>query len=529
MFHECLEDVKTKEAQTNWSNIDKKTRSMIMIGLGLGLLIASLDSTIVGTSMKTIVEDIGGMDQISWVVTAYLLCETIMIPIGGKLSDRYGRRPIFLAGISFFIGGSILCGFSTNVYMLIAFRAIQGLGGGILVPVATSAVADLYPPEQRGKMQAILGSVFAFASCIGPFIGGFVVDNLPWEWVFFINVPFGIIALILTAKEFPAILTDTSHKIDYLGMAVLSLGIVVLLLLLQWGNEMFPWASIETMLMATAFFIIMGVFMVVERRSEDPIIAPRMFRNRTFLCSALALGVMGLGMMGVMMYLSLFMQEVMNATATMSGIIMIPLIIGMIITSMSSGILVNRTGYKIWIIIGPIIACTGMALMSTMSTNTPMNIVSIYLLITGLGLGCLMSVPTVAVQNNVRKKDLGMATSGVILFRNIGEAIASGIVTSVINMKLYIELKSSLPANIFADLPSYKISLIESFRQYSEFDDYTTEIITSFSNSVTFSYLICGILMFIALIAGVAIKNGHPMSNEDYDKFSAEQDALIDK
>jgi fucose permease len=254
-----------------------------------------------------------------------------------------------------------------------------------------------------------------------------------------------------------------------------------------------------------------------------------MFRNRTFLCSALALGVMGLGMMGVMMYLSLFMQEVMNATATMSGIIMIPLIIGMIITSMSSGILVNRTGYKIWIIIGPIIACTGMALMSTMSTNTPMNIVSIYLLITGLGLGCLMSVPTVAVQNNVRKKDLGMATSGVILFRNIGEAIASGIVTSVINMKLYIELKSSLPANIFADLPSYKISLIESFRQYSEFDDYTTEIITSFSNSVTFSYLICGILMFIALIAGVAIKNGHPMSNEDYDKFSAEQDALIDK
>ncbi|MFA5312817.1 MAG: MFS transporter, partial [Methanomassiliicoccales archaeon] len=270
----------------------KKTRGFIMLGLALGMLLAGLDGTIVGTSLPHIVAELGGMDLYAWLFTAYLLAETVMIPIGGKLSDRYGRKPIFLAGMLLFLAGSILAGMSQSMEELIIFRAVQGLGGGVMMPVTMATVADLYAPTERGKIQGMLGAIFAVTSIIGPLIGGFIVDNMDWRWVFYVNVPVGIAAIAITSFKFPKILVDRSKRIDIAGMALLTISLLSFLLVLTWGGSTYDWDSIEIIGLSFISAVTLVAFIWVEKRAEDPVLPLHLFKEPIFSLGCISLMLM---------------------------------------------------------------------------------------------------------------------------------------------------------------------------------------------------------------------------------------------
>ena len=286
--------------QITYKNISPQTRNMIMLGLILAMLTACFDGTIVGTCGPVIVQDLQGSALYSWMITIYLLCETVMIPIAGKLSDLYGRKPLFIIGLTLFTVGSVLAGMSSSMEMFIVCRGIQGLGGGILIPVATSAVADLYPPHERGRMQGIIGAVFGIGSGIGPLIGGYITEYISWHWIFYINLPLAIAAFILTLKKFPTPEQEEKPVIDYVGIAVLSAFLIDILLLFQWGGNDFDWISLETGVMVAIALILLGAFVMIERRAVEPILSPHLINNRTVVLASIFMFIFGIGMMGAM-------------------------------------------------------------------------------------------------------------------------------------------------------------------------------------------------------------------------------------
>jgi len=490
-----------KTENINWSNIDKKARGMIMLGLALGMLLAILDGTIVSTSLPTIINDLGGAELYSWVFTGFMLCETVMIPISGKLSDLYGRKPLFLIGIAVFMTGSILSGICNNMTELIIFRAIQGLGGGMLIPVATAAVADLYSPAERGKVQGMLGSLFAVAMCLGPFLGGYITDNLSWHWVFFINVPLGLMALFLTAKKFPKQERVEGIKIDYTGIALLSAFLLVFLLFFTWAGVDFPWVSVESFAMIAASMGLIALFIWNEFKASDPVLKPMLFKNRMFVQCAIIMLIFGMGMMGIMAYLPVFMQVVVGMSATNSGVVILPLVIGMMITSMTSGFTVKRTGYRPWLIVGPIISASGMFLLSTLNMDSLVEIAVLYLFITGVGLGCVMSVVMIAAQNSAKRNEMGMTTSSVNLFRSIGSTIAVGIFTTLINGKIATELLV-LPPKVYDIIP-HTIGVLNYIEAFPTFFN---EIVNAYGNSVTYAFMIGGIVVLMVLAVAIFVK-----------------------
>ena len=490
---------------TDYSNINKKARTSIMIGLGLGMLLACLDQTIVSTSLPTIMKDLGGMEHYTWVFTGYMLAETIMIPIAGKLSDLYGRKRIFLAGMLIFLAGSILSGLSESMGSLIVFRAIQGLGGGILIPVATATVADLYVPSERGKMQGFLGALFAIASCIGPWLGGVIVDNVSWHWVFFVNIPIGILALAFTMLKFPKVQCDEQHNIDYYGIAVLSVFIMVLLLMFTWAGDKYEWMGMEIMGLALISVILLSLFIWTETKVKDPVLPLRMFKNNVIVCSCVGMFIVALGMFGVMAYLPTFMQTVIGMSATNSGETMIPLTIGIMITAIGSGFLAKRTGYKPWLLIGPPIAVAGMLLLSTLGVSDSQSLASLYLIVFGAGLGCMMSMFMVAVQNIANKKEMGITTSAVNLFRSIGGTIGVAIFGTIVNNQMDTELHNSLPAFLYNITPhnTGALQLINTL----PWSDYASSIIGAFGNSISYAFILGGIITAMVLIPSIAIKS----------------------
>ena len=443
-----------------------------MIGLCVAMLGACFDGTIVGTIGTKLAEDLGGLSLYAWMTTAYLLCETIMIPIAGKLSDIYGRKPLFLIGLGLFAVGSVCAGLSTNMEMFIVCRAIQGIGGGILIPVATAAVADLYSPRERARMQGILGAIFGVGSGIGPLIGGYIEGAISWHWCFYINIPLAFIALILTIKKFPTPVNDGEKHIDVKGIAFLSLLLLDILLLIEFGGKEFEWASIETAAMVVIAIVLVVIFVKVEHKAIDPILAPHLIHNKTVIMAAIFMAIFGIGMIGAMMFTNMLAVGVFGLTTLQAGIWSLAMVAGMMITSISSGALmmitsissgalVEKTGFKVWLIAGPILCFAGLLYLSGMTVTpdmvTQMAIDPDYLqdtfmmrylsgtFVLGLGLGCMMSVVMSAVQNSSKPSEMGMTTSSVNLIRSIGTTMGTAIFTMIINGRITGELQSFVP------------------------------------------------------------------------------------
>ena len=487
-----------------FSDIDPKVRIMSMIGLALGMMIACMDGTIVGTCGMTIAQDLGDQELYSWMITAYLLSETGMVPIAGKMSDRYGRKPLFIAGLLLFIGGSVVAGLSTSMTMLIVCRAVQGMGGGILMPVAMAAVADFYAPEDRGKMQGMLGAVFGIGSGIGPLVGGFICSYFSWHWVFYINVPLAAICFILTMKKFPSMDVGALKRIDYIGMVVLTALILDVLLFFQQLGEGVSITEIKMILMIVAALILTIIFVRVEIRAEDPIIAPKLVHKRIVVLGAIYLFILGFAMIGSLTYIAVYIVSVYNYDSLQCGFAMLPMVFGMMITSMGSGMMVRRTGYRIWIVLGSVIIVASLLLMSTMGSTADLAKLYIYTFLFGMGLGFTVSTVMIAVQNCTPSDEMGMTTSAVTAMRNIGSTVGTAIFALIISTRMNEEFAKT----IYADLA--KINNLSGMGLFDLLKDYpfiAPELVRILAESVCVAFLFAGLFYLIALAVSFFIND----------------------
>jgi EmrB/QacA subfamily drug resistance transporter len=426
---------------------DPPNLKLVFGGLLLVMLLAALDQTIVATALPTIVGDLGGLNHISWVVTAYLLAQTAVTPLYGKLGDMYGRKIVLQAGLVVFLVGSALCGQSRSLDELIAFRALQGLGGGGLMVSAQAAIGDVVPPRERGRYTGLFGAVFGLASIAGPLLGGFLTSNLSWRWIFYVNLPLGIVAFFVLAATLPKISERVHHVVDYLGTALLAAGLTAIVLAASLGGTSYAWGSPFIIALAIAGVLLLAAFSLAERHAVEPVLPPRLLANRVFVVTGAVGFVVGFALFGAVTYLPLFLQVVKGATPTGSGLQLLPLMGGLLITSIVSGQLITRTGrYKLFPIVGTAVMTLGLYLLSTMSPTSSSGTVSLFMFILGLGLGMVMQVLILAVQNAVDYADLGVATSGATLFRSIGGSLGTAVLGAIFANRLASELKRVFPA-----------------------------------------------------------------------------------
>ena len=421
-------------------------RTYVIIGaLLLGMLLAALDQTIVATALPTIAGDLHGLSHLSWVITAYLLASTVSTPLWGKLGDLYGRKTFFQAAIVIFLIGSVLSGLAQSMLMLIAFRAVQGIGGGGLLTGAQTIVADVVPARERGRYQGLFGGVFGVTSVLGPLIGGFFVDNLSWRWVFYVNLPIGVVALAVVAAVLPGHLRRSQHKIDYAGTVLLAGAATSLVLLTSLGGTTYAWGSAPIIIMGVAAVVLGAGFVWAESRAAEPVIPLHLFRNRVFSAASAVGFVVGFGMFGAIAYLPQYMQIVKGVSPTISGLRLLPLMAGLLTTSIITGRLVTRWGrYRIFPIMGTATMTVGLYLLSHLGVTTSSWLTSLYMLILGAGIGASLQVLVVAVQNSVGYADLGAATGGATFFRSIGGSFGTATFGAVFSNVLAGNLAASL-------------------------------------------------------------------------------------
>jgi EmrB/QacA subfamily drug resistance transporter len=422
-----------------------RARNIAFATIALGLLLAALDGTIVSTALPTIVGDLGGGNHVSWVVTAYLLAQTITSAVVGKLGDQFGRKRVFQTSVAIFIVGSALCGLSEGMSWLIASRAIQGVGAGGLTVTATALIADFIPLRERGRYQGSLGAVFGVTTVLGPLLGGFFTDNLSWRWAFYINVPFALIVIVAAGAYIPSVAEEARTRIDWLGIVTVGVGTSCWILATSWGGTTYAWGSATIIGLFVGGAVALAAFVLVELRSPDPILPMQLFTKRVFaVCSALAF-VVGFAMLGAMTFLPTFLQYVEGVDATASGLRMLPLVAGLLLTSISSGIVVSRTGrYKMFPVVGSLLMTLGMYLLSRMDADTSVALSSLYMFVLGLGIGMCMQVLTIIVQNSVPYTQLGVATSGVTFMRTLGSSFGAAIFGSLYANFLDDELPGAL-------------------------------------------------------------------------------------
>lgn len=437
--------------------------ALILPGLLLGLLLAALDQTIVGTAMPRVIAELRGLEHYAWVFTAYMLTSTVTVPLYGKLSDIYGRRTVFLFGMAVFLLGSALSGMAQTMTQLIVFRAIQGLGGGALFPIAIAIVGDLFPPAERGKWQGLFAAVFGFSAIIGPSLGGWITDHWGWRWVFYVNMPIGALALLTTGLTMPKLASGRQHRVDYLGAALLVAGVTPLLLALSWGGTEYPWGSAQIIGLFAVSVVLLAWFVVVELRSPEPILDLRLFRNRVYTPTLLAAFLIAIGMFGTILYLPLFVQAVLGRTATNSGAVLTPMMLAFVVSSVVGGQLLSRTGRYKALAIGTVaLAVVGMFLLSRMDTSASNATVVRNMVVLGLGIGTTMSLFTIVVQNAFPPERLGEVTSALTFFRSIGGTVGAAVLGTVMTNQFQSELATRIPSDLRALVPADRLAAMEN-------------------------------------------------------------------
>ena len=509
--------------------LPKRQIVLTMIGVLLALFLSSLDQTVVATAMPRIIADLGGFDRFTWVTTAYLVASTTAVPIVGRLTDIHGRKIFYVAGIIVFLIGSVLAGFSQSMNQLIAFRAIQGLGGGIIMVNSFTAIADLFPPDTRGKYQGFIGVVFGMSSVIGPTLGGFITDTISWNWVFFINVPIGVPVLLLIAFLFPAIKPEVENRRhDYAGMVTLVLAVVPILLALSWGGVQFGWASPQVIGLLIFGVVMIAAFVTIESRSDSPIMPLEIYRNRMVAVSLIVTFFTGFGMFGGIIFIPLFFQGVLGASATSSGSFLTPMMLGIVVGATLSGQLLARTGlrYRAFGLGGVAFMTVGLFLVSTMDENTSFARAVVYIVIMGAGLGSTFPTFTLSVQNSIPFRLMGTATSALQFFRSIGGMLGLALLGAVMANRFASKLEQSLPDSVSNVLPPDRIEAMKENPQalvdpaaladlQSRFvgpegqqmaDQFLNALKASLSGAISDVFTVSVVLVTIALVATLFLK-----------------------
>ena len=482
--------------------ISPQRRNFIFVAVLLGMLLAALDQTIVATALPTVVADLGGAGHQSWVVTSYLLASTIATAIVGKLGDLFGRKAVFSVAVVFFLVGSVLCGMSGSMTMLVASRALQGIGGGAIMVTATALIGEVIPLRDRGRYQGALGAVFGVTTVVGPLLGGFFTDHLSWRWAFWINVPVAVVVFFVAAAAIPALGKATRPAIDYAGIVFVGLGASGLTLATSWGGSTYPWSSPVIIGLFIGSALALAAFVWVESQTAEPILPIRLFRSPVFAVCCVLSFIVGFAMLGALTFLPTFMQFVDGVSATASGLQTLPMVAGLLLTSMGSGVLVSRTGrYKVFPVVGTAVMIVGFVLLSRMDAETPLLLQSVYLFILGTGIGMCMQVLILIVQNTSSFEDLGVATSGVTFFRTIGSSFGAAIFGSLFTNFLEDRIEPALAAS---GAPPAAAQSPQALHQLPH--DVAAPIVAAYADSLGLVFLCAAPVAFIGFVVAWLLK-----------------------
>lgn len=476
---------------------------IVMSGLLAGMFLGALDQSIVGTALPTITSELGGLDKLSWVVTAYLLTATAATPLWGKISDLYGRKPIFQAAILIFLAGSLLSGLSQSMEQLIAFRAVQGIGGGGLFALALATMGDIVPPRERGRYGGYFGAVFGTSSVLGPVLGGFFADGPGWRWIFFVNIPIGLVALVVTSVALKVHNKRQQHQIDYLGATTIVASVTSLLLYVSWAGPDHGWNSDLGLGLLTAGVVLAAVFVFIERRAAEPIIPMELFSNSIFTISNIFGFIIGFAMFGAIVFLPFYLQVVDGMSPTQSGLALLPMVIGIFSTSISSGVLMSRLGrYKVFPIAGAATVIVGLLLLASMSLATPYWQTAIFVFVFGAGLGLTMQTIVTAVQNSIDRQHMGAATSAVMFFRQMGGTFGAAAFGAILWARVPIHLSDIVPTS--AGAAPHVTANISAIKHLPE--PMHRWVLTAFSESLHDVFLWAVPVVVVALLVALFIK-----------------------
>jgi len=481
----------------------------VFAGLMLALMLASLDQNIVGVALPQIVSDLGGLSHLSWVVTSFMLTSTATTPLYGKLSDLYGRKPLFLIAILIFLSGSSLCGLAGSMTQLVIFRGIQGLGAGGLMTLAMTTVADLVPPRERGRYQGYFGAVFAFSSIAGPLLGGFITDALSWRWIFFVNLPIGILALAFFLFGFHRPRHVVSHRIDYAGAILLTAATVALLLVLTWGGVQYAWSSLIIMGLAGSAVVLIALLVHTERRAEEPILPPHILHNRVFVISTGVMFLTFMGLFGAAVFLPLFFQLVLGFKPAAAGLMLAPMTGGVVVSSFVGGRLVSRTGrYKIFPVVGLAAATLAfLAVMYAATAGASLGFIEVSLVILGMGFGLVMPNLMVAIQNAVLPVEMGSATATMSFFRSLGGTFGVAISGAIMTAQL-----QALHAEKWSGMARGARSLLEQgIQQIEQLPAVQKEIVIgAYRHAISTTFLLGSIVIALAFVLVLFLPE-HPL------------------